>query len=60
MSPSSSAKRKPSLFGSILGPLKSAQSRQRLATAASRGDGPHHSLHASAQYCEYNEDLIFD
>ena len=43
--------------------------RQRLATAAmflwscvaqapSRGDGPHHSLHASESYLECNEDLI--
>ena len=45
--------------GSIPGPVKSAQCRQRLATAAtflrscatqalSRGDGPRNSLHASA------------
>ena len=47
------------VWGSIPGPVKSAQCRQRLATAAtflrscvvqalSRGDGPRHSLHASA------------
>ena len=47
------------LWGSIAGPVKSAQCRQRLATVAaflrscvaqalSRGDGPRHSLHASA------------
>ena len=45
------------------------QCRQRLATAAtflrscvaqalSRGDGPRHSLHASAYKREHNEDLI--
>ena len=49
--------------------VKSAQCRQRLATAAmflrscvaqalSRGDKPRHSLHASAYYREYKEDLI--
>ena len=27
--------------------------------ALSRGDGPRHSLHASAEYREYNEELIF-
>ena len=26
--------------------------------ALGRGDGPHHWLHTSAQYREYNEDLI--
>ena len=47
------------VWGSIPGPVKSAQCRQRLATVAtflrscvaqalSRGDGPHHSLRASA------------
>ena len=47
------------VWGSIPGPVKSAQCRQRLSTAAtflrscvaqslSRGDGPRHSLHASA------------
>ena len=47
------------VWGSIPRPVKSAQSRQRLATAAtflrscvaqalSRGDGPRRSLHASA------------
>ena len=57
------------VWGSIPGPVKSAQCRQRLATAAtllrscvaqtlSRGDGPRHSLHASAYSSEYNEDLI--
>ena len=57
--------------GSIPGPVNSAQCRQRLATVAtllrscvaqalSRGGGPRHSLHASAYYGEYNEDLIFD
>ena len=57
------------VWGSIPGPVKSAQCRQRLATGAtflrscvaqalSRGDGPRLSLHASAQYGEYNEDLI--
>ena len=46
-------------WGSIPVPVKSAQCRQQLATAAtfvrscvaqalSRGDGPHNSLHASA------------
>ena len=59
------------VWGSIPGPVKSAQCRQRLATVAtflrscvaqalSRGDGPRNSLHASAYYGEYNEDLIFD
>ena len=58
------------VWGSIPGPVKSAQCRQRLATVAtflrscvaqalSRGDGPRNSLHASAYYGEYNEDLIF-
>ena len=48
-----------------------AQCRQWLATAAmflwscvaqalNCGNGSRHSLHASAKYCEYNEDLIFD
>ena len=57
------------VWGSIPGPVKSAQCRQRLATVAtflrscvaqalSRGDGPRNSLHASAYYGEYNEDLI--
>ena len=47
------------VLGSIPGPVKSAQCRQRLATVAaflrscvaqalSRGDGPRNSLHASA------------
>ena len=27
--------------------------------ALSRGDGSRHSLHASAKYCAYNEDLVF-
>ena len=47
------------VWGSIPGPVKSTQCRQRLATAAtflrscvaqapSRGDGPRNSLHASA------------
>ena len=56
------------VWGSIPGPVKSAQCRQRLATAAtflrscvaqalSRGDGPRHSLHASAYSSEYNEDF---
>ena len=47
------------VWGSIPGPVKSAQCRQRLATVAtflrscvaqalSRGDGPRNSLHASA------------
>ena len=47
------------VWGSIPGPVKSSQCRQRLATVAtilrscvahalSRGDGPHNSLHASA------------
>ena len=49
---------------------KSSQCRQRLATAATfvrscvaqalrRVGGLRHSLHAWAQYGEYNEDLIF-
>ena len=33
--------------------------RSCVAQALSRGDGPRHSLHASAKYGEYNEDLIF-
>ena len=28
-------------------------------TQALSGDGPCHSLHASAWYCDYNEDLFF-
>ena len=47
------------VWGSIPGPVKSTQCRQRLATVAtflrscvaqalSRGNGPRHSLHASA------------
>ena len=59
------------VWGSIPGPVKSTQCRQRLATVAtflpssvaqalSRGDDSRNSLHASAQYGEYNEDLIFD
>ena len=59
------------VWGSIPGPVKSAQCRQRLATVAmflrscvaqalSRGDGLRNSLHASAYNGEYNEDLIFD
>ena len=69
---SSAAKRTLSVrkvWGSTPGPVKSAQCRQRLATAATflrscvaqvlhRGDGPRHSLHASACNREYNEDLI--
>ena len=58
-------------WGSILGQIKLAQCRQRLATAAtflrrcvdqvlSCGDGSLHSLHASAEYREYHEDLILD
>ena len=58
------------VWPSIPGPIKSALCRQRLATVAtfvrscvaqalSRGDGLRHSLHAWAQYDEYNEDLIF-
>ena len=58
------------VWGSITGTVKSAQCRQRLATAQtflqsciaqalSHGDGPRYSLHASAQCREYNEDLIF-
>ena len=54
------------VWGSIPGPVKSTQCRQRLATvetflrscvaqALSRGDGPRNSLHASAKYGEYNE-----
>ena len=50
-------------------PVKSAQCRQLLATAAmflrscvaqalSRGDEPRHLLHASAYYREYSKDLI--
>ena len=57
------------VWGLIPGPVKLAQCRQRLATVAtflrscvtqalSRGDGPRNSLHASALYREYNEDLI--
>ena len=30
-----------------------------VAQALSRREGLRHSLHASAQYCEYNENLIF-
>ena len=56
------------VWGLIPGPVKSTQCRQRLATVAtflrscvaqalSRGDGPRNSLHASANYGEYNEDL---
>ena len=33
--------------------------RRFFGLALSRGDGPRHSLHASAQYHEYNKDLIF-
>ena len=58
------------VWASIPGPIRSSESRQRLAIVAtfvrncvtqalSRGDGPRHSLHASVYYCEYNEDLIF-
>ena len=58
------------VLGSIPRPVKSTQCRQRLAIVAtflrscvaqalSRGDGPRNSLHASAKYGEYNEDLIF-
>ena len=56
------------VWGLIPGPGKSVQCR-RLATVAtflqssvalvlSRGEGLRHLLHASAQYCGYNEDLI--
>ena len=69
---SSAAKRTLSVrevWGSIPGPVKSAQCRQRLAIVAtflrsrdaqalSRGDGPRNSLHASAYCGEHNEDLI--
>ena len=69
---SSVAKRRLSereVWGSILGPVKSAQCRRRLATVAAflrscvaqalrGGGGPRNSLHASAYYGEYNEDLI--
>ena len=52
------------------GSVKSAQCRQRLATAAmflrscvaqalSHGDGPRHSLHTLAYYRKHNKDLIF-
>ena len=55
-------------LGLILGPVKSAQCRQRPATAVtfvrscvvqtlSHGDGPRHSLHASAEYREYIKKL---
>ena len=58
------------VWGSIPGPDKSAQCRQRLATAATflwscvvqalnRVDGPRHSLHVLMEYREYNEELIF-
>ena len=58
------------VWGLNTGSVKSAQCHQRLATAAtffrscvaqslSRGDGPRHSIHALANYREYNEDLIF-
>ena len=58
------------VWGSIPGPIRSSQSRQRLAIVAkfvrscvaqtlSRGVGPRHSLHASVYYGESNEDLIF-
>ena len=30
-----------------------------VAQALRRGDGPHHSLHTSAQYLEHNDDSIF-
>ena len=33
--------------------------RSCVAQALSRGDGPRHSLHASAQHREYNKNLIF-
>ena len=33
--------------------------RSCVAQALCRGDGPHHSLHASEEYRENNEDLIF-
>ena len=56
------------VWGSTPRPVKSAQCRQRLATAAmfprscvaqalSRGDESRYTLHASAHYREYNEDL---
>ena len=58
------------VLGSFTGLVKSPLSRQRLATAATflrscfvqalSGDELRHSLHASVQYHEYNEDLIFN
>ena len=53
------------VLGSIPEPIKSDTEssplqRFRVAQALSRGDGPHHSLHASTfQYYEYDEGLIF-
>ena len=58
------------IWASIPGSVKPSQRHQRLATVATlvrscvaqalrRGDRPRHSLHASAYYGEYNEDLIF-
>ena len=58
------------VWGSMSGPLKSAQCRRRLSTVAtffrscvaqalSRGDVPRNSLQASAYFGEYYEDLIF-
>ena len=57
------------VVGSIPGPCNQILYGQRLVTTAtflqscaaqalSRGDGPHHSLHASPHYHGYNEDLI--
>ena len=57
------------IWGSIPGPIKldTVSPRARTATtflrscvahALSREDEPRHSLHASAQYRDYNEDLI--
>ena len=61
-----------SVRGSIPGPVKSAQCRQRspvaivatflrscVAQALSRGDEPRHSIHTLAQYREFSEDLLF-
>ena len=33
--------------------------RSCVTQALNRGDGPRHSLHVSAQYREYNENLVF-
>ena len=34
--------------------------RSCAAQALSRGEASRHSLHSSAYYCEYNEDLTFE